>query len=67
MSLGVVFRVLGTVIHFAPIITQMKTYVFVVVAVAAAAGVVVVVVVVVAVAAAAGVVVVAAGVFRGAG
>ena len=63
MSLGVVFRVLGTVIHFAPIITQMKTYVFVVVAVAAAAGVVVVV----AVAAAAGVVVVAAGVFRGAG
>ncbi len=65
MSLGVVFRVLGTVIHFAPIITQMKTYVFVVVAVAAAAGVVVVVVV--AVAAAAGVVVVAAGVFRGAG
>ncbi len=51
MSLGVVFRVLGTVIHFAPIITQMKTYVFVVVAVAAAAGVVVV----------------AAGVFRGAG
>jgi len=66
LSLGVVFRVLGTVIHFAPIITQMRTYVFVVVAVAAAAGVVVVVVVV-AVAAAAGVVVVAAGVFRGAG
>ena len=65
MSLGVVFRVLGTVIHFAPIITQMKTYVFVVVAVAAAAAGVVVVVV--AVAAAAGVVVVAAGVFRGAG
>ncbi len=52
MSLGVFFRVLGFVFHFAPIITQMKTYVFVVVAVAAAAGVVVVV---------------GAGVFRGAG
>ena len=63
MSLGVFFRVLGFVFHFAPIITQMKTYVFVVVAVAAAAGVVVVV----AVAAAAGVVVVGAGVVRGAG